>query len=165
MNHRILQGFPHGGAGADSLHRWIFAAAIMVILAALLVPLRSTTAKAEQSADTGIRFARHDIRGRSEAGIITAAASSSKHGVSLIVRTTDKDVWKTALDAAVAVARQGYPVSFVLAADGPDRLEVYAKSIEIGNITNPGVGVSDERLRQDIRSEMTRAYDLTFGSE
>ena len=106
-----------------------------------------------------IRFGQHDVRGESEAAIITAAAHSSVNGVALIVRTTDQDVWRSSYQTAHALAEEGYPVSYVLAADGPDRLDIYAKGVAMSQINNPGTGPDSTSA---LRGEMIRSYNLAF---
>ena len=130
-------------------------------LAAVATLGASGSAEAQQTPGN-IRFGQHDIRGESEAAIITAAAHSSVNGVALIVRTQNQDVWRSSYRTAHALAEEGYPVSYVLAADGPDRLDIYAKGVAMGQIHNPGNGVSESQLQEDIRGEMIRSYNLAF---
>ena len=126
------------------------------------VPMLPREGRAQQSANTSVRFAQHDMRGASEADIVLRATHSSVNGVSLVVRTTNRHAWKTAYQTAKALAEEGYPVSLLLAADGPDRLEVYAGSIEIGRINHPSGTQESARV---IRGEMIRAHDIAFGSQ
>ena len=114
---------------------------------------------AAQQTPGNIRFGQHDVRDRDETGILLAAASASTNGVCLLVRTSDQNVWRTAYQTAHALAEEGYAVSYVLAADGPDRLDIYAGGVEIGRINNPGTGPDSATA---LRGEMIRAYNLAF---
>lgn len=130
------------------------------VAAATMLP--GGEAEAQQSATRAIRFGQHDVRGESEAGILTAAAHSSVNSVSLLVRTPNQQTWPVAYQTALRLAQEGYPVSLVLAADGPNRLEIYAKGIgePFGVINNPS---GSRRTADLIRSEMIRVHNLAFG--
>lgn len=127
-------------------------------LAAVATLGASGSAEAQQTAEEA-SFTQHDIRGESPEFIQAASIRSSAQRVSLIVRTTDQDVWRSSYRTAHALAEEGYPVSYVLAADGPDRLDIYAKGVAMSQINNPGTGPDSARA---LRGEMIRSHDLAF---
>lgn len=122
--------------------------------------LSPNDAKAQQT-PTNINFGQHDVRGESEAGIVTAAAHSSVNGVTLLVRTTNQQVWPVAFQTAQGLAHDGYNVSLVLSADGPDRFDIYAGSVEFSQISNPGSGDGSAAI---LRQKMIEAYNIAFPS-
>lgn len=130
---------------------------------AILAALPSADADAQQSASTGVRFGQHDMRGESETTITLRAAHSSVNGVSLIVRTPNQEVWPAAYNAAKSVAEQeGLPVSLVLSADGPDRLEFWAAGQYAGKIESPARA---RRLEELIKQGLRQSYALGFGND
>lgn len=135
---------------------WPANTASVLAVVAVLAMAGGTAAKAQESRV----FAQHDVRGRTENGIVTAAVSASMHTVALIVRTSDQSVWPVAFQTAQALSQEGYPVSFVLAGDGPDELNIYARGVAVSRINNPG---TSRESANTIRAEMLRAYELAFG--
>ena len=105
-------------------------------------------------------FAQHDARTYSENEVAGLAVSSSMHSVSLIVQTANQAVWPVAFQTAQALSQEGYPVSFVLAGNGPDELNIYARGVAVSRINNPGTSPESANI---IRAEMARAYELAFG--
>ena len=127
-------------------------------LAAVATLGASGSAEAQQTPGN-IRFGQYDMRGENETSIVLRAAHSSANAVALVVRTQDQDVWRSSYQTAHALAEEGYPVSYVLAADGPDRLDIYAKGVAMSQINNPGTGPDSASA---LRGEMIRSYDLAF---
>ena len=129
---------------------------------AVTAALPSGGADAQQRA-INVRFGQHDMRGESEVDITLRAAHSSVNGVSLIVRTPNQEVWPAAYTAARSVAEQeGLPVSLVLSADGPNRLDFWSAGQYAGTIENP---VANERLERIIRQGLRESYALGFGRD
>ena len=118
-------------------------------------------AEAQQQAHR-IIFNDHDIRGRDEVGIVSAATSSSVNSVALLVRTAHEQAWSPAITAAYELAQEGYPVSVLLAADGEDRLDFYAGGVEIRRMRNLSVENPDQ-LKRDVRDSMIHSYNIAFG--
>ncbi len=107
-------------------------------------------------------FNRVDVRGQSEAGIVTAASASSKNGVSVVLYTTNKEVWRIAYLAAEERGRLGCPTTLVLAANGQDKIEIWAAGQFAGEIKNPSV--TSGRLGPLIHEGMDHASSLGLGN-
>lgn len=166
IGQKASKSFIGGGSSTDfciHIRRFIAGhAAGFFALFLILAFLISYERVAWAQTPTGGVFAQHDVRGRSEDGILAASVSSSMQTVSLIVRTADQTVWPVAFQTARAFSQEGYPVSFVLAGNGPDELAIYARGVAISRIRNPG---TSQEAANAIRTEMLRAYDLVFAGE
>ncbi len=119
-------------------------------------PMAASTADAGET----VRFGEHNMMGQEETSILLRAKHSSTNGVTLLVRTTDRSVWPVAFNTALDVAREGYPVSLVLAADGQHRLDIYAQGQRTGFIPEP---VGNEQTATAIRDGMIHGYNSKFG--